>query len=146
MSVDIEQIAPDLAVSLLRTATGGGRGFLGLDPVTQNDALLVREMTARRAQVFRYGDSVVGYAPNPDAPRQAVVATTSADPDVLVGFVSFLRVYRRFTSFTATTTADQPAAKALRAGGFREVARLRDHVYRAGGYRDLHVYFASPEG
>jgi len=146
MSVDIEQIPPDFAVSLLRTATGGGRGFLGLDPVTQNDALLVREMTARQAQVFRYGDSVVGYAPNPDAPRQAVVATTSADPDVLVGFVSFLRVYRRFTSFTATTTADQPAAKALCGGGFREVARLRDHVYRAGGYRDLHVYFASPEG
>ncbi|WNI18961.1 hypothetical protein [Actinacidiphila sp. ITFR-21] len=131
-------LAPAEAAARLRT--GGTRGFLDLDPVTQNDALIVRLLAEQDATVFAHGDALVGARPNPGNPRQAVVATTSADPEPLAALAEFLRVYRRHTSLVAVTGADEPARTALAASGFTEVGVLRGHWYRSGAYHDAHLH------
>ncbi|GAB3465364.1 hypothetical protein [Actinophytocola sediminis] len=126
-----------LADGVRLLAATGTRGFLGLDPVTQNYALLAQLLSARQARLFGAGDAVVGYAPNLDQPRQAQVATTSTDPEVLTGFTDYLRRYGRYTSFLCL---DGPST-ALR--GFRLVGTLRAHVYRGGGYHDVDVHLST---
>lgn len=115
----------------------GTRGFLGVDPVTQNDALLRTVLTAREARLFGWGDAVLAYAPNPDNPRQAEIATTSQDPTVLTAFLEFLRRHGRYTSFVCFGGPPE----ALR--DFRHAGRLREHVFRAGRYHDVDVWEAS---
>jgi hypothetical protein len=124
----------DLFDGVRRLAATGTRGFLGLDPVTENDALLSRTLATRNAQLFGCGDTVLGYVPNPDNPRQAEVATTSTDPSILAAFTEFLRCHRRYTSFVCF--GGPPGA--LR--GFRYTGRLREHVFGGGRYHDVHVH------
>jgi hypothetical protein len=142
---DIEPIGLPEAATRLSAADGRSRGFLGLDPHTQNDALLVRRLTALNAQVFTCGSTTLGYLPNGDNPRQATVASTSDDPLALAAFTSFLHRYRRYTSFVATAEPDAEPARALRGCGFEEVGRMPGHVFRSGRYRDVAIYFASWE-
>lgn len=126
----------ELAEGVRALSGTGARGFLGLDPVTQNEPLLAALLTDRGARLFRCGDAVLGYAPNPDNPRQAEIATSSTDPEVLGALTGFLRRYRRFTSFVCFGGP----AEALTANGFRHTGRLRGHVFRAGAYHDVDVH------
>jgi hypothetical protein len=146
----IVQLAPADAVARLRRTPGQGRGFLGLDPVTQNDALLKILLARCGAQlfgsdVFGSDDAVLGYVPNADNQRQGFIATTSADPAVLAAFTEFLRVYRRYTSFVCHVADGDPAITALEGCGFRVAGRLRGHVFRTGAYHDVNVYFGRGE-
>jgi len=129
------------AAAALRAA--GARWFLGLDPVTQNDELLARTLTAVGATVFGHGDAVVGYTLNPDHPGQAVVDTTGTDPAPLAACLDFLHEYLRCDTFVALVAVDRDPA-ALR--GFAVVGRLRGHEYRGGTYHDVDVYFRAREG
>lgn len=144
---DIELLDPAAAAAALREAGPAGRGFLGLDPVTQNDVLLARELERLEAQVFREaaGRAVLGCSPNPVQPRQVCVATTCDDPAVLRAFVGFLATYLRGTSFTATLPADAPSVAAFDGCGFQRVGTLREHFYRSGRYQDCLVYYTSEE-
>jgi hypothetical protein len=141
----IVQLAPADAVARLRRTPGQGRGFLGLDPVTQNDALLLTVLAGQGAQLFGSGDAVLGYVPNADNQRQGFIATTSAEPEVLAAFTEFLRVYRRYTSFVCHVADGDPAIAALEGCGFQVTGRLRGHVFRSGAYRDVNVYFERGE-
>ena len=127
----------ELSDGVRRLSGTGTRGFLGLDSVTQNDALLRTVLTAREARLFGWGDAVLGYVPNPDNPRQAEVATTSPDPTVLGAFIEFLRRYGRYDSFVCY--GGPVAAMA----DFRHAGRLREHVFHSGGYHDVDVWEAS---
>jgi RimJ/RimL family protein N-acetyltransferase len=133
------------AAARLRTAPGGGRGFLGLDPVTQNDASLVAGLSARRALVWSFGVVLIGAYPNSRNPRQVRVATTAADPKALRAVVQALRVYRRTTSLVTATVATEPAAEAARACGFADIGVLRRHDYRSGVYHDVYLRYLSLE-
>lgn len=141
----IVQLAPADAVARLRRTPGQGRGFLGLDPVTQNDALLQILLARQGAQLFGSDDAVLGYVPNADNQRQGFIATTSADPEVLAAFTEFLRVYRRYTSFVCHVTDGDPAIGALEGCGFRVTGQLRGHLFRTGAYHDVNVYFGRGE-
>lgn len=134
------------AVARLSAAPGATRGFLGLDPVTQNGALLARELTRTGAQVLRAGDALLGYAPNSAQPRQGWIATTSADPAPLAALLEFLRTYRRCTSYVAEVHEGSAAVPALEACGFTGVGRLPGHVFHSGEYHDVLVYCATKEG
>jgi hypothetical protein len=134
------------AAERLSAAPEAARGFLGLDPVTQNGALLARELTRTGAQVLRTGDVLLGYAPNSGQPRQARIATTSTDPEPLAALLDFLRTYRRCTSYVAEVTEGSPAVPALEACGFTRAGRLPGHVFHSGGYHDVLVYCATEEG
>ncbi|HEY4023725.1 MAG TPA: hypothetical protein VGM75_33930 [Pseudonocardiaceae bacterium] len=141
---ELRPLAPREGVALLRGI--GARGFLGLDPVTQNDPLLLRELAAMDAHLFaptEGADAVLGYTPNPDNPRQAYVATTSADPALLAELADHLLIYRRCTSMVCLTS-DDTAIAALRGNGFRQAGLLRQHDYREGAYHDVHVYAGQP--
>jgi hypothetical protein len=129
----------------LRAAGEAARGFLGVDPVTQNDPLLVRELDAQQAQLFACGQSVAGYLSGADNPRQATVAAAGDDPQALAALTEFLHRYRRYTSFVATAEPDSAAARALLGCGFTEVGRLTGHLFRAGRYRDAGLYYATWE-
>lgn len=131
---DVVQL--ELADGVRRLAALTARGFLGLDPVTQNDALLRKLLSARDARLFGSGDAVLAYAPNPDNPRQAEIATTSTDPEVIAAFTEFLRRHGRYTSFVCYGGP----ADALRASGFRPAGRLREHVFGGGRYHDVPVH------
>jgi len=137
---ELQQLRPAEAITLLRATPRGGRGFLGLDPVTQNDPLLLRRIADTGMQLFAVGDTVLGYAANPDNPRQAFVATTSEDGAALVALAEHLRVYRRCTSLVCHAAEGEPAVAALLDCGFRSVGLLREHDYRSGAYHDVHVY------
>ncbi|HEX6498608.1 MAG TPA: GNAT family protein [Micromonosporaceae bacterium] len=132
-------------VAGLRAAGDQARGFLGTDPVTQNDALLGSELTRIGAQVYGHGDTLLGYLPNVDQPRQAYLASTSSDPDALRLFTAFLGTYQRCTSYVATVPADSVAVGAFDACGFRRIGMLRDHQYRSGRYHDVVMFFATGE-
>ncbi|BBA96684.1 hypothetical protein RVR_2098 [Actinacidiphila reveromycinica] len=134
----ITPLAPAEAAVRLRAA--GVRGFLGLDPVTQNDALIGRLLARHRATVYACGDTLLGARPNPDNPRQAEIATTGADPAPVLALAEFLRVYRRHLSLVAVTGTAEPAREALASSGFAETGRLRDHWYRSGDYHDALVH------
>lgn len=146
---DIEMLDPAAAAAALREAGAAGRGFFGLDPVTQNDALLVRELERLGAQVFRAPGhdavAVYGCAPNPGQPRQGRIATTGTDPAAVRAFIGFLTTYQRTTSFTATLPAGAPAVAAFTGAGFKQVGTLPEHFYQSGRYQDCLVYYASAE-
>ena len=143
---DLTLLGTAEAAALLSAAPEVARGFLGLDPVTQNAPLLATELTRAGAQVLRSGDVLLGYAPNPDQPRQGRVATTSADPEPLAALLGFLRTYRRCTSFVAEVPDGSAAVPALEACGFTDTGRLPGHVFHSGGYHDVLVYCATEEG
>lgn len=134
------------AAAALRDAGPPARGFLGVDPVSQNDPLLAGELTRSGAQVYRAGsadgDAVVGYAPNRAQPRQAYVASTSADPGPVRALLTFLTTYRRCGSYVALLPAGSAAIEAFTDCGFAEIGVLRGHRYQSGGYQDVLVYFA----
>ena len=139
---DIRRLDPAAAAAGLRAAGRAGRGFLGLDPVTQNDVLLANELTRMQAQVFRAGDMLLGAVPNPDQPRQAFVAATCADPEPLRAFLAFLGTRQRCGSFVAMVPDGAASAAAFERCGFRRVGVLRDHRYQAGAHQDVVVYHA----
>jgi hypothetical protein len=141
-ATDIRRLDPAAAAAHLRAAAEAGRGFLGLDPVTQNDVLLAAELTRMRAQVFQAGDMLLGAVPNPDQPRQAFVAATCADPEPLRVFLGFLDTRQRCGSFVAMVPDGAASAAAFESCGFRRVGVLRDHRYQAGAYQDVVVYHA----
>jgi hypothetical protein len=142
---DLELLdAADAAVGL-REAGDAARGFLGMDPVTQNDLLLTSELTRLDALVFRRADTLVGAMPNERQPRQAYVAGTSADGEALRALLDFLATYRRCTSFVSLVPADSPVVPALAGCGFTERGTLRAHRYGSGAYRDVLVHFARLE-
>ncbi|MDT0267362.1 hypothetical protein RM844_13810 [Streptomyces sp. DSM 44915] len=134
------------AAAALRAAGAAARGFLDLDPVTQNDALLARTLAGVEGRVFRAGDALVGAAPNPRQPRQALVACTSDEPAAVRALVGFLVTYRRTTSGLALVPDGAPAVAAFRGAGFTELGVLRDHGYGSGAYHDVRVLFGAGFG
>jgi hypothetical protein len=142
---ELRLLEPAAAATALQASGPAARGFLGLDPVVHNDALLARELGLLGAQVFEGGSSLLGFAPNPAQPRQAQVASTSADPAALRAFLTFLGSYRRCTSYVAHLPDGAASAAAFEGCGFRRVGTLRAHRFAAGAYRDVHVYYASEE-
>jgi hypothetical protein len=143
---ELQLLDPVSACVKLRAAGAGARGFLGLDPVIQNDPLLTRELARTGAQLFSAGDAVVGAVPNQEQPRQAFVATTSADPGPVRALLHFLTTYQRCTSFLALSPAGSPAVAALAGCGFQQVGVLREHRYANYGYQDVLVHFVRAEG
>jgi hypothetical protein len=132
---DLHPLSPATAAAELRRT--GVREFLGLDPVTQNDALLAAELTRRDARVFRAGDALVASAPNAQQPRQAFVATTVDDPAPVRALLDFLRTYHRRTSFLALVAVDAAAVAAFTGAGFTLTGTLREHRYAGHAYHDL---------
>jgi len=125
------------AAAALRAAPArAARGLFGLDPVVQNDPLLIREIERLGVEFYAGGGALYGVAPVPEQPRQARVATTS-------GEAAPLRTYRRCTSFTAFVPEHSPATPAFEGCGFVHVGTLRDHLYQSGAYRDVLVYHAN---
>lgn len=132
------------AIRRLRRLPDSGLGFLGLDPLTQNDQWLMGRLTSMRAAVYVAGrDTIVASAPNFANPRQSQVAVAADDSTALRVLLSFLRSTAYCTSFTATLCASDTGLPALLDCGFREVGTLRNHVFRAGIYRDVGVYYAA---
>lgn len=142
---DLRMLEPAAAAAALREAGPAARGFLGLDPVVQNDTLLARELARREVQVLRGGAGLLGFAPNPEQPRQAYVASTSTDPEPLRAFLAFLGSYRRCTSYVAQVPEGAPGAEAFEGCGFARVGTLRAHRFASGAYRDVHVYYREGE-
>jgi hypothetical protein len=137
---EIQRLEPDLAVAELRAAADSARGFLGLDPVTQNDALLASELKSLEAQLFSAGETLVGFAPNTDQPRQAYVASTSADPEPLRALLEFLSTYQRCTTFVAMVPDGAESAAGFDACGFERVGVLPRHRWQNYGWQDVLVY------
>ena len=142
---DIQRLDMAGAAIGLRAVAQDARGFLGVDPVTQNDALLAGELTRLGAQVFRGADTVLGYLTNPDQPRQVFVASTSADPAPLRALLEFCGTYQRCTSYVALVPAGSTSVAAFQGCGFAQVGTLPAHRYQGGGYADVLVYFATGE-
>jgi hypothetical protein len=142
---DLERLDPLAAAAALRAAPDGARGFLGVDPVTQNDMLVALELTRLGAQVFRRGQALLGFVPNSEQPRQATVATTSADPHLMAEFLTFLGSYQRCTSYVGMVPSGGVAESAFSGCGFHRSGTLRGHRYQAGQYHDVQVYFATVE-
>lgn len=132
------RLDPDAAVTELRASAESARGFLGLDPVTQNDALLAAELKSMQAQLFTVGEALVGFAPNADQPRQAYVASTSNDPEPLRALLEFLATYQRCTSFVAMVP--DGAEDGLAACGFERVGVLPRHRWQNYDWQDVLVY------
>lgn len=137
---DLLRLDPDAAVAELRASADSARGFLGLDPVTQNDALLTAELKALAAQLFSTGESVVGFAPNTDQPRQAYVASTSADPEPLRALLEFLTTYQRCTSFVAMVPDGAESAAGFEQCGFERAGVLPRHRWQDYDWQDVLVY------
>ncbi|GAA3437669.1 hypothetical protein [Kutzneria kofuensis] len=137
---EIQRLDPDAAVAELRASADSARGFLGLDPVTQNDALLTAELEALEAQLFSAGETLVGFAPNADQPRQAYVASTSADPEPLRALLEFLTTYQRCTTFVAMVPDGAVAAAGFTACGFEQVGVLPRHRWQNYDWQDVLVY------
>jgi len=142
---DLRLLEPASAAAALSEAGAAARGFLGLDPVVQNEALLARRLGQRDAQVFHGGTGLLGFAPNPAQPHQAYVACTATDPEPLRAFLAFLGSYRRCTSYVARIPEGAPATAAFESCGFHRVGTLRAHRFESGAYRDVHVYYSDGE-
>ncbi|UED82959.1 hypothetical protein [Streptomyces profundus] len=140
---DLVQLNGPDAAEALRAAGEASRGFLGLDPVVQNDALLTRELARLDGRVFRVGDALVGAAPNPAQPRQALVACTHDDEAAVRSLVEFLVTYRRNTSFLALVPEGSPAVAGFLRAGLTDRGVLRDHRYASGSYHDVRVLFGT---
>jgi hypothetical protein len=119
------------------------RGFFGLDPVTQNDALLAKQIDRSGVQLYSCGETLVGCLPNPDHPRQAQVASTSSAPEPLRALLGFLGTYQRCTSYFALVPQDSPVAAAFESCGFVCVGALPEHLFHSGRYRDVLIYHAT---
>lgn len=139
-TVQIHRLDLDAVVAQLRSAAESARGFLGLDPVTQNDSLLTAELTALEAQVFSADGSLVGCAPNTDQPRQAYVASTTADPAPLRALLDFLVTYQRCTSFVAMVPDGTEAVTGFQRCGFQRVGVLPRHRWQNYDWQDVGVY------
>jgi hypothetical protein len=137
---EILRLDTDTAVAELRASGDSARGFLGLDPVTQNDSLLAAELTGLAAQLFSAGETLVGFAPNTDQPRQAYVASTSADPEPLRALLEFLTTYQRCTTFVAMVPAHAEGGKGFEACGFERVGVLPQHRWQNYDWQDVLVY------
>jgi hypothetical protein len=137
---EILRLDVDAAVAELRASGDSARGFLGLDPVTQNDSLLAAELQALEAQLFSAGEALVGFAPNTDQPRQAYVASTSADPEPLRALLEFLATYQRCTTFVAMVPADAEGGKGFEACGFERAGVLPQHRWQNYDWQDVLVY------
>ncbi|MFF9625765.1 hypothetical protein [Streptomyces griseosporeus] len=135
---ELRLLPPAAAAAGLSAAGEAARGFLGLDPVTQNEALLGQELARREAVVFRYGGTVLGCVVNSAQPRQAEVAATTADPAALGALLEFLRTYQRCSSFVTMVPAGRDTS-GYEAHGFRRVGTLREHRFAGGRYHDVHV-------
>ena len=140
---DLERLDPPAAAAALRATPDGARGFLGVDPVTQNDMAIAGELTRLGAHVFRRGQALLGFVPNSEQPRQATVATTSADPDLMTEILPFLGSYQRCTSYVAMVPSGSAAESTFNGCGFHRTGTLRGHRYQTGQYQDVHVYFAT---
>ncbi|WP_062216645.1 hypothetical protein [Streptomyces sp. NBRC 109706] len=138
---DIVPLGHAEAAAALRAAGPGARGFLDLDPVTQNDALLARTLERAEGQVLRVGETLVGAAPNRLQPRQSWVATTSDDEAAVRALVEFLVDYRRTTSCVALVPRGAPGGSAFLGAGFTDRGVLRGHRYASGAYHDVRVLF-----
>lgn len=141
----VELLDHTAAAAALRSAGDSARGFLGLDPVTQNESLTAAELRRTGAMVFRDGAALLGYLPNTGQPRQGTVASTSADPAPVRALLEFLRTYRRCTSFVAEVPAGAAACAAFEACGFVVTGTLRGHRFQSGRYHDVRVYCTSQE-
>jgi hypothetical protein len=130
------------AAAALSRGPESARGFLGLDPVTQNEPLLAASLTRMAAEVYAADDALVGFAPVPGQPRQMLVATTSAHPGPLAALLAFLRTYCRASSYLARVPAGHPSATALADCGLIPTGVLHEHWYQSGEYRDVTVYYA----
>ncbi|MEV4050089.1 hypothetical protein AB0J55_02780 [Amycolatopsis sp. NPDC049688] len=135
---ELKPLSPAEAARGLRRAGDAARGFLGTDPVTQNDALLVRELVRREAQVYAAGGALVGCVPNRAQPRQAYVSSTSAGPEPVRALLGHLATYHRRTSFVALVAADGGAAAFLGAG-FARTGVLPGHRYAGHAFHDVLV-------
>jgi hypothetical protein len=134
---ELRALSPAEAVRGLRRAGAAARGFLGTDPVTQNDALLVRELTRREAQVYAAGGALVGCVPNRAQPRQAYVSSTSAGPEPVRALLGHLTTYQRRTSFVALVAED--GAAAFLGAGFARTGVLPGHRYAGHAFHDVLV-------
>ncbi|KDN21942.1 hypothetical protein [Amycolatopsis rifamycinica] len=134
---DLRPLSPAEAVRGLRRAGDAARGFLGTDPVTQNDALLVRELTRREAKVYAAGGALVGCVPNRAQPRQVYVSSTSAGPEPVRALLGHLTTYQRRTSFVALVGAD--GAAAFLGAGFARGGVLPGHHYAGHAFHDVLV-------
>jgi hypothetical protein len=169
-AVEIRHVGTDEGVDLLRRAPNWGRGFLGVDPVAQNAPLMARLLDEAGAEIYQVATggqavALAGCVRGGRNPRQACVAVAELPPpaapgprepgepapafappqevaDVIVRFLRFLAEHRQIGTFVTGVLAGDPAVPGLTASGFREVGRLREHVYRSGRYHDLHVLFA----
>jgi hypothetical protein len=142
---DLRLLDGATAIARLRETGDAARGFLGLDPVTQNDPLLAKQLSRMSAQLGQAGETVVGWVQNADQPRQAMLATTSADAGAVRAMVQFLAKYQRCTSYVAMVPAGADAEKAFTGSGFREIGVLPEHRYAGGAYHDVRVYFGRTE-
>ncbi len=133
------------AVTALRETGDAARGFLGLDPVTQNDPLLAKHLARMSAQLGQAGGTVVGWAQNADQPRQATLSTTTGDAEAVRAMVKFLATYQRCTTYVAMVPAGADAEKAFTGSGFQEIGVLPEHRYAGGTYHDVRVYFGRTE-
>lgn len=138
---DLELLTPAEAAAELSARPREARGFLGLDPVTQNAALLARELIRGQAAVFRAGSTLVGCQVSGFQPRQAQVDTTGTDPDGLRTMLELLASYRRCTSYLGLASAER--APVYEASGFRRTGSLRHHRWAGGRYHDTLVFYAS---
>ena len=139
-TLGLQRLDTEAAVAELRTTGASGRGFLGLDPVTQNDSLLAAELKSLEAQFFTVGEALVGFAPNADQPRQAYVASTSADPEPLRALLEFLTTYQRCTTFVAMVPDGAESAAGFDACGFERVGVLPRHRWQNYDWQDVLVY------
>jgi hypothetical protein len=139
-TLQIQRLDLDAAVAQLRAAADGARGFLGLDPVTQNDSLLAAELTSLEAQLFSAGGPLVGFAPNTDQPRQAYVASTSSDPEPLRALLDFLVTYQRCTTFVAMVPDGTAAVAGFESCGFEQTGVLPRHRWQNYDWQDVLVY------
>lgn len=128
----------------LRQLLDSGSGFLGLEPSTQHDQWMLHRLTQMHAALYvAESGTLLGSAPNPANPRQAQVAVAADDCAALHALLSHLRKTAHTTSFTATSCSTDTSLPALLDCGFQEVGTLRGHVFRAGVYRDVHLYYAA---
>ncbi|MET8995646.1 hypothetical protein [Amycolatopsis sp. Hca4] len=134
---ELRPLSPAEAARGLRRAGTAARGFLGTDPVTQNDALLVRELTRREAQVYAAGGALVGCVPNRVQPRQAYVSSTSAGPEPVRALLRHLTAYQRRTSFVALVPGN--GAAAFLGAGFAHSGVLPGHHYAGHAFHDVLV-------
>ena len=140
---DLRVLDPAAAAAELAGSSEAARGFLGLDPVTQNEPLLAAELTRMSAGVCRAdGGALVGFAPSPGQPRQMLLASTSARPEPVRALLGFLRAYCRYSSCLAMVPAGNASAEAYESCRFTRIGTLRGHWYQSGEYRDVTVYFA----